>query len=145
MKFKPATESEKVVLGALILDPELFSVVQNILCSADFHYPVHKEIYDCMHKLYLKYGTFDIAMILDNLETNAVYLYELSNECASTRNIEAHATIIREKSVQKHLIQCAEALHEKECLHHYEIIYKCSICGEKKDMNTSLANLHARE
>jgi replicative DNA helicase len=158
MKFKPATESEKVVLGALILEPELFPIVDDILCSPDFHYPVHQEIYQCMAILRLKYGTFDIAMILDNLETDAAYLYELGNECPSTRNIEAHATIIREKSVQKKLMECVVGLKEEKCAHDYEEIslrpycsenavkYKCYKCGEFKDLNKrTLADLHERE
>jgi replicative DNA helicase len=110
INVKPATESEKTILGALFLDPSLFDSVDKILCPADFFDAFHQEIYEAIRDVNKARGTFDIAMVCDHANFIPDYLLMLSVECASTSNIVAHAEIVREKSVQRQLVVIAKAI-----------------------------------
>ncbi len=106
MKFKPAKESEKLLLGALLLDSRLMTDINNKLCARDFHGFQHYTIFESMQRIHRARGMFDPAIIADDMQVDGGYLYELANECPSTANIQAHADIIREKSVQRMLMEC---------------------------------------
>lgn len=114
-RIKPAIESEKTVLGALLIDNTLFVGLNQQLCSDDFYLPFHKELFKSMCYLLSKNKRFDAPMIIDDLKVSKEhqpYLYELESCCISTKNIKAHADIIREKSVQRQLIKVAEEIAE---------------------------------
>lgn len=113
--IKPALESERTVLGALLLDNTLFVGLNQQLCAEDFDNDFHKEVFASICKLIAKHKKFDAAMVIDDLEvleSQQPYIYELANTCVSTANIKAHADIIREKSVQRQLIKVAEEIAE---------------------------------
>lgn len=113
LSIDPATESEKTVLGALLLDCSLFNKVKYMLCPMDFSDPARQEIYAAIRDLFAKHGCFDMAMLVDEMSSMAVLLYQLANECCSTANIDAHAAIIREKSVQRQLAAVAKEMKEE--------------------------------
>jgi replicative DNA helicase len=103
-----AIESEKTILGAILLDNSSLRAIRDILMPSDFAVDFHQAIYEAMIRLYKKHHAVDIPMLVDDfqmagLETS--YLYKLANECPSTNNIKAHAEIVREKSVQRQLKQ----------------------------------------
>jgi len=112
MNVTPAIESEKMVLGALLLDGPLYNVVKTMLCPMDFSDPERQEIYAAISDLFKKHGCFDMAMLVDEMPSMEELLYKLANECCSTANIEAHASIIREKSVQRTLHACQKDIEE---------------------------------
>lgn len=112
LSITPATESEKTVLGALLLDSPLYNIVKNMLCPMDFSDPARQEIYAAINDLFKKHGCFDMAMLVDEMPPMQELLYQLANECVSTANIEAHAIIIREKSVQRQLAGVAKDIAE---------------------------------
>lgn len=118
LKPKPALESECAVLGALILDSKLFQGIENMLCAADFYFEKHQKIFNAMRNLFSKHQCFDAPMLLDYLDydnsEDMGRIYNMAQNCISTNNIRAHAEIIREKSVQRQLIECANELREKE-------------------------------
>ena len=107
-----AFESEKTLIGALLLDASCYVVVKDMLCPTDFFDPYHQQIFDTIRKVYAARGVFDIAMVCDQGEFEPNYLLALANECCSTANIRAHAEIIREKSVQRQLAGVAKDIAE---------------------------------
>lgn len=116
LKIKPATESERTLLGGLILDSKLFETIKGKLLASDFHHEEHRKLFDVMEVLYKKHGCFDAPMIEDYLNFENMgdicNAYELANSCCSTANIKSHADIIREKSVQRQLISIANNISE---------------------------------
>tara|TARA_R110000868_G_C10972576_1_gene770497 strand:- start:27721 stop:28251 length:531 start_codon:yes stop_codon:yes gene_type:complete len=130
-RIKPASESEYAILGGLLLEPALFSGIKEKLCAADFYYKEHQKIFTAISELYKKHGSFDIPMLIDKLNyenpENNDRLYIMANECVSTANINAHTDIVREKSVQRQLIECAGEMvnlekvpvSQKDLLVHY--------------------------
>lgn len=110
INITPALESEKLIIGALLLDCSLYELIQDKLCPSDFSDEGLKKVYTSMIEIYKKRKVFDAAMIADDLDVIAETLCQLANECFSIKNLEAHADIIREKSVQRHLIEIAEEI-----------------------------------
>ncbi len=115
-------ESEKTVIGGLLLDSSQFLKVHEKIAPEDFSREIFGTIFYTMSILHDKRKTFDIAMIVDEMGENKScelknslesLLLNLANECPSVANICAHADIIREKSVQRQLLQVAtEIAHE---------------------------------
>lgn len=114
MRYTPAIESEKTVLGGLLLDSGLFWQIKDKLCPEDFFLQFHQTVYQSMIEVYAIRESFDAAMIADHTGININHLVELSNECCSLANLSAHADIIREKSVQRQLIECSNELREEK-------------------------------
>lgn len=108
--IKPATESEKMVLGALLIDGPLVHDVINMLSPADFFHERHQQIYAAILDLFRTRGCFDVAMLVDEFSFPSHVLLNLIDECSSTQNIVAHAKILREKSVQRALLECAKKI-----------------------------------
>lgn len=109
MHITPATESERTIIGGLLLDPTLYPEIKVKLAPSDFYYEDLQEIYKAMGDLFCKHQCFDIPMIMMILDSKGDWdeegLYELANNCVSTANIKAHADIVLEKSVQRQLIE----------------------------------------
>ena len=114
--IKPAFESERTVLGGLLLNNDKFETIKNILCPNDFINELNQEIFKAMSILYEKRHCFDIAMLIDYMEppVNEQYMFEIANNCCSTNNLIAHADIIREKSVQRQLIALSKEIENNE-------------------------------
>lgn len=116
IKTPCSIESEKTLLGGLLLDCSLFEKVNEKVCPADFFDPAHRMIFSEMITLARKYNTFDAAMLIDCMGLNgdqAKFIYELACDCPSVKNLLAYADIIREKSVQRELISVARNI--KSC------------------------------
>lgn len=115
MNITRSVESEKAVLGALLLDNNKFVGLNKQLCSNDFTISFHQEIFESMCLLMGKFKCFDVPMISEDLrisKEHEKYLYELVNNCASVINVKAYADIIREKSVQRQLIVVANEIKD---------------------------------
>ena len=115
MLIPRSVESEKSVLGALLLDNTAFSKVHKILCANDFTISFHQEIFESMTLLHRKFKSFDVPMIVEDLgisKEHEKYVYELANNCASVVNVKAYAEILREKSVQRQLILVANEIQQ---------------------------------
>lgn len=110
--IKPATESEKTVLGALLIESSNYIVINSMLCGADFSCESHAKVFEAIRELYDQRGTFDMAMVSDHGGIRRTYLETLVQDCVSTANIKAHAEIIREKSVQRQLVAVAQEIAE---------------------------------
>lgn len=106
----PAIESEKTLLGGLLLDSSCYLAIKDMLCGNDFSCDSHNKVFEAIRAVFAERGTFDIAMVSDHGGLNSAYLYQLTQDCCSTANLRAHAEIIREKSVQRQLLECAKEI-----------------------------------
>ena len=128
MYIRPAIESEATLLGGLILESILFVNVKDKLCPADFYTERHQRLFKAMKELHEKHGSFDLPMLSDHIDyedsDDIAHLYDLANNCCSTANLNAHADIIREKSVQRKLLACAREIKEeqKKSMNHQELL-----------------------
>lgn len=116
-RVMPAVESEKTILGAILLDNGVIRDVVDRLCPKDFDIYFHEEIFEALIRLYKKHGSVDVPMLSNDLKLNADhegYVYELANCVPSVANVKAHADIVREKSVQRQLLEVVKDMKESK-------------------------------
>jgi putative DNA primase/helicase len=111
-------EAEQAVLGSLMLDNATWSKVSKILTENDFYHAECRLIFCAIKKLAKNNKPFDPLTLAEELKiTNElekiggeVSLYELEHNTPTADNIIAYAEILKEKSLLRHTILCAEEL-----------------------------------
>ena len=105
-------EAEQCVLGALMLDNQLWDTVSEILGENDFFSRPHRLIFREMQALIARDQPVDLLTLYDSIKHKTLdeqvggfaYLAELSKNTPSTANIVAYAQIVRERAVVREMI-----------------------------------------
>jgi replicative DNA helicase len=113
-----APEVERAVLGALIIDGDAIGRVVELLRPGDFYKRSHNLIYKAIVELFERNEPIDLITLPEILQRQDVLeeiggrvaLIELSENVATSANIEYHARIIREKSTLRQLIKTSTAI-----------------------------------
>lgn len=113
-----ATDIEKVVLGALMIDKDAFTVVSEIIKPETFYEARHQKIYEAIQSLNLQEKPVDIMTVAEELRHKGTleeiggpaYVVELSSNVASSAHIEYHAHILAQKFLARQLIQFASMI-----------------------------------
>lgn len=108
-----ARELEMAVLGAVMLDNEAVNSVIDILISNSFYDPRHAIIFDAIRGLFANGEPIDILTVAQFLKSHGdleaaggpSYIAMLTNQVASSANIETHARVISQKFIQRELIR----------------------------------------
>ncbi len=108
-------ELEKLVLGSIVIEAGTMQAVDKFLSADTFYSPAHVEIYTAIQELYQSQQPYDIATLTTKLRANkklefvggAIYIAQLTNRIGSTANIQSHAAILRQKAMQRKLIEVA--------------------------------------
>ena len=116
-----AVDIEKVVLGALMIDKDAFSMVSETLRPETFYEPRHQKIYNAIQTLSMNENPVDIMTVVDELKREgtiddvggAPYIVELSSHVASSAHIEYHAKILAQKYLARQLISYASIVETK--------------------------------
>lgn len=110
-----ALDLERVVLGALMVDSDAFSMVSEILKPETFYDPKHQKIYEAIQTMNMEERPVDIMTLVDELTRmgaigkvgGPAYLMEISQQVASAAHIEWHARILAQKYMARQLIHYA--------------------------------------
>lgn len=113
-----AIDIEKVVLGALMIDKDAFTVVSEIIKPETFYEARHQKIYEAVQSLNLQGKPVDIMTVTEELRHKGTledvggpaYVVELSSQVASSAHIEYHAHILAQKFLARQLIQFASMI-----------------------------------
>jgi replicative DNA helicase len=105
-------ETEKALLGSLLLVPDAFYDIANIVNKNDFYSEKHKIIFETIHDLINKKEPIDLltvsAKLREKKELEQIggtdYLSNLLGLVGSASNIAYYANIIKKKSVLRKLI-----------------------------------------
>ena len=105
-------EAEQAVLGGLMLDPNAFDRVADQLVEDDFYRRDHQLIYRAIRELVEKNQPCDAVTVGDWFDSQGkaeqvaggAYLVELAASTPSAANIKAYADIVRDKAIQRKLI-----------------------------------------
>ena len=116
-----ATEVEKAVLGALMIDKDAFLIISELLRPESFYDPRHHKIYDAIRQLSMNEKPIDVLTVTDQLSHNGDldkiggpgYIAELSTMVATSANIEFHASIVAEKYLSRQLITYSHTIGKK--------------------------------
>ncbi len=104
--------AERIVLGAILLDTEAFAVVSAILSQDSFYSEANGLIFQACKNLFESNKPIDLLTAKKEIDrmgkTEQIggvgYLMSLTKHVYSSANIEHHAMIIQQKSIQRKLI-----------------------------------------
>lgn len=141
-------ESEKALLGSLMLDKEGIVKVIDFLKPEDFYKENHAIIYQAMIDLYQKNEPIDIMSVTQRLEEKkeleniggASYLSELLEIIPTPAHLLHYAKTVREKKVLRDLIKISGEIAELGYKEH-EDVDKILDEAEKKIFNISERSL----
>jgi replicative DNA helicase len=116
-----ALDIEKVVLGAMMIDKDAFSMVSEILKPETFYEPRNQMIFQAIQTLSLQEKPVDILTVTEQLKSDGnleevggpVYVMELAQHVASSAHVEYHAHILQQKSLARQLISFASVIETK--------------------------------
>ncbi len=121
-------EAEQSVLGAILLDKDAVSVVSQIIAPSDFYNQINGVIFDSMLSLYEQGKPIDILTLKTHLKkqdkemkVESSYLTELVNAVPTAANVEHYATIIKEASTKRSLIQTGSRMVEMAFMEDKEV------------------------
>ncbi len=108
-----SVEAEQAVLGGLMLAPDAYDRVADILADSDFYRRDHQLIYRAIRELAEKGRPYDAVTLGEWFESmgqveqvaGGAYLVELATTTPSAANITAYAEIVRDKAVLRQLIE----------------------------------------
>ncbi len=114
-------EAEMSVLGAMILDNEVISLVIPILNKLSFYKTAHQELYQAIVDVYDKGQPVDLVVLREELKKRLLlekvggveYLMELEEAVPTIGNVEYYANIVREKAIKRNLIEVAATIQKQ--------------------------------
>jgi replicative DNA helicase len=113
-----ALEMERMVLGALMIDHDAFSVISEILHPDTFYEKKNQLVYQAIQTLNLNEHPVDHNTVLEELKREGSYeeagglpyLLELTEHVMSSAHIEYHARILAQKYMARQLISYASMI-----------------------------------
>jgi len=121
MRLPPQSlESEKAVLGSIMLRPGSLIEIADKLTADAFYSDKHRKIYETMFELSTKNEPIDLLSLSHALKGKKTldsiggsrYLMELTNSVPSSTNVSYYADIVEEKYILRRLITSADKLAE---------------------------------
>lgn len=116
-----ALELETAVLGALLIDREIYEIVSDILRPEAFYLEANQHVYRAIQTLQRQSKPVDLLTVTEHLRASGSlekaggghYLVEISHRVASAANTEYHARIIEQKHIARSVIEiCTRAVSE---------------------------------
>jgi replicative DNA helicase len=123
-KSLPASEeSERAVLGGILLDPTVLPIVSGRLKPEDFYLERHQVLYQAMLELQEAETQIDLRTLQAKLEQQGrfdsvggvAYLASLDLDLPDIGRIDSYSEIVKERSVRRRLIQASGQII-RDCL-----------------------------
>lgn len=116
-----ALDFEQAVLGAILIEPDAYSLVSELLKPESFYDERHQIIYEAITALSLQQRPVDIITVPEELRKmgkldeagGLYYIVSLSENMASSAHIEYHAKIIAQKHLSRQLISFASRIQRQ--------------------------------
>src|SRR5258705_13214605 len=114
-------ELEQELLGAVLVNNNVFDVIESKLTASDFFEPLHSEIFDAIAKVRASHGVVTPALIIASIggDANQVivegmtrrqYIARLAAEASVPRNAPAYAKQIREFADRRKMLATVETI-----------------------------------
>ena len=105
-----SVEAESSILGALLLQPELYARTAGIVTGADFYTAINGAIYGTIGELYTKSGACDLTLLVERLyareptrEKKEIqdYLVRLADSVPVLDNVTEYCRIVKNKAISR--------------------------------------------
>ena len=120
-KMPYSLDAEQSVLGSIIIDPECFDDIAQIVKIDDFYLEIHREIFSAMYDFKIQSKPIDVITLVNSLVSNGVYEDEaaarsyiklLVDIIPSSANAKDYAKIVYDKSILRRLIEASDAIQK---------------------------------
>ncbi len=113
-------ETERSLLGGLLLDASQLLEVREVLTAEDFHRPAHQHLFELVCALSDGGVVPDPTTVLDDVERRGeaekvggiAYVVALPQACASVDNVTTYARRVKEYAVRRRLLLAARQIEE---------------------------------
>ena len=114
-------DAEQSVLGSILIDPECFDEVAQIIRQDDFYLETHGEIFGLMQSYSLQSKNIDVITLINSLVANKIYEDEaaarsyiklLVDIVPGSSNAKDYASIVRDKATLRRLITATEEIQK---------------------------------
>lgn len=114
-------DAEQSVLGSILIDPNCFSDVAEIIVSDDFYVEQHKRLYELMLDFNIRNKVIDLVTILNESVARGIfsddaearsYIRIIAEVVPSAQNAKDYAKIVRDKSILRKLIEASEDIQK---------------------------------
>ncbi len=111
-------ETERSLLGGLLIDPSALAEIRERVDGADFHRPAHEALFVLLCELADARHVPDMTLVLDEIERRGMaervggvaYVVELPSACPSVANLDNYAARVHDHSVRRRLQLAAQAV-----------------------------------
>ncbi|MBE6694045.1 MAG: replicative DNA helicase [Ruminococcaceae bacterium] len=112
--------AEQSLLGSILVDPNSFNHIADIVAATDFYIEEHQRIFAAMHQLFLTNSQVDYVTLIDMLVTQGVYTKSGGEEYIRTiaevvpnaLNVKDYARIVKDKSILRQLIAVCDEVSD---------------------------------
>ena len=112
--------AEQSLLGSILVDPNSFNHIADMVAATDFYIEEHQRIFAAMHQLFLTNSQVDVVTLIDMLVTQGVYTKSGGEEYIRTiaevvpnaLNVKDYARIIKDKSILRQLIAVCDEVSD---------------------------------
>lgn len=113
--------AERTAIGALLLDPDRIVDVAPVIQAADFFDPTCRAVYEAICRLYEERKPIDYVTVAEVLKGHKAFplvgdphffLTGLANNVPTASHAGHYATIVRDRAMQRQLLDVAEAISE---------------------------------
>ncbi len=113
--------AEQSLLGSILIDPQSLNDVVEIITADDFYLTEHTQIFTAMRELFLVNKEIDVVTLIDTLVTKGIYdksggedyIRTLYQAVPNSLNVKDYATIVKQKSLLRKLIDACSDISEK--------------------------------
>ncbi|MDD3366606.1 MAG: DnaB-like helicase C-terminal domain-containing protein, partial [Sphaerochaetaceae bacterium] len=115
-------DAERAVLGAVMLSPNAFSEVTEVLRKEDFYKPGHQVLFDAILAFHQEHSsqTIDLITITEFLRSKNLldlcggmaYVVSLTSDVPTTANAIYYAKIVRSHSMRRSLLELSGKMRE---------------------------------
>ena len=114
-------ESEKAVLGSILLANETLAIAQKHLGKQDFYDIRNQIIFEQCVKIHEAMGKVDLTLLIGELNKTGQmkkigepgYIVDLESYCLTPANIEQYSKAVKEASIKRRLITYCKDLEER--------------------------------
>ena len=108
--------AEQSLLGAVLVDPESFNEIADLVAVSDFYMEEHQQIFSAMHGLFLTSRDIDVVTLIDMLVQKGIYtksggeqyIRTIAEVVPNALNVKDYARIVKDKSILRQLIGACE-------------------------------------
>jgi len=113
-------ESERAVLGGLLLDPHLIPDISELLKTEDFYQEGHRTLYQLMLDMSGRNEPVELLSVLDAVRRKGMtedvggiaYVSSLSDNVPATENLRYYAGLVASRALERRLLDVAAEVSE---------------------------------